>query len=106
MAPVDGGPAESWRLQATRCSGEGSGSEVVGWRTGFGVAKGRGLTREACPRWRGMIVEEEGRQAGVVVTGRVGVVREEFLGGTKLGVGYGFWCLLMEEGPHDVAGSA
>jgi hypothetical protein len=41
-----------------------------------------------------------------VVAGRVGVVREEFLGGTKLGVDYGFWCLLMEEGPHDVAGSA
>jgi hypothetical protein len=32
-------------------------------------------------------VGEDGRQAGVVVAGRVGVVREELLGGAKLGLG-------------------
>jgi hypothetical protein len=87
MVPVDSGLTESRRLPAMRCSGEGPGSEVVGWRTGFGVAEGRGLTREACPQRRGTTVGEEGRQARVVVAGGVGVVGEELLGGDKLEVG-------------------
>jgi hypothetical protein len=45
------------------------------------VAEERGLTRGPCPQRRISVVGEEGRQAGVVVTGGVGVV-----GGKKLGV--------------------
>jgi hypothetical protein len=53
MAPVDGGTAEFRRLPMTRCSGEGPGSEVVEWWTGFGVMGRRGLTGVACTWQRG-----------------------------------------------------
>jgi hypothetical protein len=46
-----------------------------------------GLTRAACQRWRGSAMGEEGRQAGVGVTGGVRTVEEEVLGGAKHGVG-------------------
>jgi hypothetical protein len=74
------------RLQAARCSGEGSGSKPTGRWTRFGAVEGRGLTKEACPWWRGTTVGEEGWQAGVVVAGGVGVVGEELLGDAKLRV--------------------
>jgi hypothetical protein len=48
-----------------------------------------GLTRAACQRWRGTAMGEEGRQAGVGVTGGVRTVGEEVLGGAKHGVGKG-----------------
>jgi hypothetical protein len=72
-------------LPAARCSGEASGSKPAGWQTGFGVAEERGLTRGPCPQRRISVVGEEGRQAGVVVVGGVGVVG--VVGGKKLGVG-------------------
>jgi hypothetical protein len=75
-------------LPVARCSGEGSESKPAGQRTRFGVAEERGLTRGACPWRRRSAAGEEGRQAGVVVAaGGVGVVGEELLGDTKLGLG-------------------
>jgi hypothetical protein len=70
----------------TRCSGEGPGSKAVGWWTSFGVAGRKKLTGEACPQWRGSVVGNRRRQAGVGVTGWVKAAGEEILGGVVLRV--------------------
>jgi hypothetical protein len=79
--------AEIWRLPATRCSGEAWGSKSAEWWIEFGAVERRGITRDACPRWRGSAVGEEGQQVRVGVAGGVRMVGEEVLGGTKLEVG-------------------
>jgi hypothetical protein len=87
MVPVDSGLTESRRLPAMRCSGEGPGSEVVGWRTGFGVAEGRGSLgrlvhgggerqwgkKVGKPEWWSLVgLEWSGRNSLAVISSRWG----------------------------------
>jgi hypothetical protein len=75
---------KSRQLLALRCSGEGSGSKLVGRRTEFGGGGEEGLTRWAWPRWSGSTAGEKQRQARVEVIRAVGTVVEELPSSEKV----------------------